>query len=100
MQNHHPDEQTVKLFNGLARYMNLDGVLKRLYREFLIAQQVTTVCLFTRRQAVDVDHEGETETMVAPVVGVLLAERVRPIGSDLFGNAELAYIPEAPLSAG
>jgi hypothetical protein len=29
MENHHPDEQTVKLFNGLARYMNLDRVLKR-----------------------------------------------------------------------
>jgi hypothetical protein len=97
MENHHPDEQTVKLFNGLARYMNLDSVLKRIYLEYLIAQQVTTVSLFTRRQPVDVDHEGNTETMVAPVIGILPAERIRTIGSDLFGTADLAYIPEPAL---
>jgi hypothetical protein len=97
MQNHHPDEKTVELFNGLASHMNLDGVFKRIYREWLIAQQVTTVCLFTRRQAVDVGDEGETESMVAPLVGVLLAEQVRVIGSDLFGNADLAFIPTGKL---
>jgi hypothetical protein len=96
MENHHPDEKTVTLFNGLAAYMNLDGVFKRMYREYLIAQQVTTVSLFTRRQAVDVG-EGDTEAMVAPLIGVLLSERVRTIGTDLFGNAELAYIPEPKL---
>ena len=37
--------------------------------------------------------------MVAPFVGVLRSEFIRPIGSDLFGNAELAYIPEAKLEA-
>jgi hypothetical protein len=97
MENQHPDEQTVKLFNGLARHMDLDGVLKRMYREYLIAQQFTTVSLFQRRQAVDVGDEGDNETMVAPLIGILPAERIRTIGSDLFGNAELAYLPEPKL---
>jgi hypothetical protein len=79
--------------------MNLDGVFKRIYREWLIAQQVTTVCLFTRRQAIDVGDDGETETMVAPLIGILPAEQVRAIGSDLFGNAELAFIPTGKLEA-
>jgi hypothetical protein len=92
-----PTEKTVTLFNGLAAYMNLDGVFKRMYREYLIAQQVTTVSLFTRRQAVDVGNEGESEQMVAPLIGILVAERVRAIGSDMFGNAELAYLPEPKL---
>jgi hypothetical protein len=97
MENHHPNEKTVTLFNGLAAYMNLDGVFKRMYREYLIAQQVTTVSLFTRRQAVDVGDEGDSEQMVAPLVGILKAERIRAIGSDMFGNADLAYIPEPEL---
>jgi hypothetical protein len=97
MENHHPDEKTVTLFNGLAAYMNLDAVLKRMYREYLIAQQVTTVSLFTRRQSVGVGNEGDTESMVAPLIGVLPSERIRTIGSDLFGNAELAYLPEPKL---
>jgi hypothetical protein len=99
MQNHHPDEKTVELFNGLAAYMNLDGVFKRMYREWLIAQQVTTVSLFTRRQQVGVGDAGETEAMVAPLIGILPSEQVRTIGSDLFGNAELAFIPEGQLES-
>jgi hypothetical protein len=97
MENHHPDEKTVTLFNGLAAHMNLDAVFKRMYREYLIAQQVTTVSLFMRRQAVDVGDGGDTEQMVAPLIGVLKAERIRAIGSDLFGNAELAYLPPPAL---
>jgi hypothetical protein len=97
MENQHPDEKTVRLFNGLARHMNLDGVFKRMYREYLIAQQVTTVSLFQRRQQVDVGDEGESEQMVAPLIGILPSERIRVIGSDMFGNAELAYVPEPRL---
>jgi len=99
MENFHPDERTTSLFNVPARQMNLDGVLKQMYREYLIAQQVTTVSLYQRRQAVPIGDEGDTEQMVAPFVGVLRSEFIRPIGSDLFGNAELAYIPEAKLEA-
>lgn len=98
MENHHPDEATVRLFNGLARHMNLDGVLKRLYREWLIAQQVTTVSLFQRRQQVDVGNEGDSEAMVAPVIGILPAEKLRTIGSNVFGTAELALIPDGKLA--
>jgi hypothetical protein len=58
---------------------------------------VTTVSLFMRRQAVDVGGEGESEQMVAPLVGILKAERIRAIGSDLFSNADLAYLPEPKL---
>lgn len=97
MENHHPDEKTVQLFNGLAAHMNLDAVFKRMYREYLIAAQVTTVSLFMRRQSVGIGDGGESETMVAPLVGVLVSERIRTIGSDLFGNADLAYVPEPRL---
>jgi hypothetical protein len=98
MENQHPDERTVTLFNGLARNMNLDALLESMYREYLIAYQVTTVSLFTRRTAVDVGGEGDTEQMVAPVVGILPAEQIRTIGPDLFGNAELAFIPSGKLA--
>ena len=98
MENHHPDEKTVELFNGLARHMNLDLTLKRIYREYLIAQQVTTISLFQRRQTVAIGNEGEDETMVAPLIGILPAERVRTIGPDLFGTAELAYVPDGKLA--
>lgn len=98
MENQHPEEKTVTLFNGLARHMNLDGVLKQMYREYLIAYQVTTVSLFTRRTAIAIGDEGETEQMVAPVVGILPAEQIRPIGSDLFGTADLAFIPDGKLA--
>ena len=40
--------------------MDLDGAFKRIYREYLIAQQVTTASLFTRRQNVNVGNEALT----------------------------------------
>lgn len=94
MQNAHRDERTLELFDGLAAFMNLDGALKRIYREYLIAGQAVTATLFSRRQQVPVGDEGDSEQLVAPLIGTLAAEKIRPIGSDLFGNAELAYVPD------
>jgi hypothetical protein len=48
MQNQHPDEGTLRLFNRICRDMNLDLALKEMYREYLIAGQVNTLSLFTR----------------------------------------------------
>lgn len=91
MQHFHESEKTMGLFNGAAKHMNLDGVFKRLYREYLIAGQVTTVSLFSRAE---IDANGTDEKMVVPFVGVLKAEQIRPIGNDMFGQAELAFLPE------
>jgi hypothetical protein len=96
MENFHQDEQTVSLFNAVARNMNLDGVLKEMYREYLIAAQFTTVSLFTRSM-LDYTPLGTervvSKSVASPLVGVLHSENVRVIGNDLFGTAVLAYDP-------
>lgn len=99
MENFHEDEQTVTLFNGVAREMNLDAVLAEMYREFLISFQVTTVGLYTRSQ-LEYQPEGgdgrsrRTFNVSSPRIGILPAENIVPLGSDLFNNARLAYNPE------
>jgi hypothetical protein len=94
MRNFHEDEKTVDVFNEAARHMNLDGAFKRLYREYLIAGSVTSVSLYQRTT---VDIGDREETIVAPLIGKLDAERIRVIGSDIFDNADLAYVPEPRL---
>jgi hypothetical protein len=86
MENFHADEPVTKVFNKAAKEANLDTSFKQLYRELLIAGSLTTVCLFTRIDGV-----------VVPKIGVLEGERVRVIGTDFFGDAELAYVPPAGL---
>lgn len=96
MENFHHDEQTVSLFNAVARNMNLDGVLKEIYREYLIASQFTTVSLFTRGtlEYTPIGTERIVKKSVAsPLVGVLHSEDIRIIGNDMFGTAVLAYDP-------
>lgn len=96
MENFHEDEKTVGLFNAAAREMNLDGVLKEFYREYLIAGSLTSVSLFTRENLEWSPASGESreDSIATPVSGVLHAENIRVIGDDTFGTAPLAYDPE------
>lgn len=91
MQNLHEDEAVLTVFNRACKHADMDSVMKRLYREYLIAGSVTSVHLYTR-----VSVHGER--IVAPRVGILEAENVRCIGNDLFGQAQLAYLPQGPLA--
>lgn len=98
MENFDEDEQVVTLFNNVAREANLDAVLKEMYREYLVAAQVTTVSLF-RRRSFDFQPEGgdgrskRTFSVSSPLVGVLHSEHIVPLGSDLFQTADLGYDP-------
>lgn len=97
MENFHEDEKTLGLFNGCAKDMNLDGVLKDFYREYLISSSLTTVSLFTRTKLAwrpsgsEVEQE---ESVACPMSGILPAENIRVLGDDTFGTATLAYDPD------
>jgi len=91
MQNLHEDKPTRTVFDKAAKQMKLDMLMKKFYREYLISGSLTTVHLFQR-----VSVNGERIT--APRVGVLLAERVRVVGSDIFGTPRIAYLPEGQLA--
>jgi hypothetical protein len=96
MQNQHPDEKTVQLYNRIARDMNLDMGLKELYREYLIAGSVTTVTLFTRSRLTfnpDGTDQRISEQLSTPLMGVIPAEDIRVLSNDLFGQGELGYLP-------
>jgi hypothetical protein len=94
MENFHEEERTVAMFNEVAKNANLDLVLKTMYREYLISQQVNTVSLFTRKQ-VEFRPEGTgrlfRENLAVPLVGVIDAENIRVIDNDIFGTGRLAY---------
>ncbi|MEA2492794.1 MAG: hypothetical protein QOJ29_705, partial [Thermoleophilaceae bacterium] len=98
MENFHADEQTTTLFNDAAGEMNLDGLLKEMYREYLIASQVVTVHAFARTQ-LEYTPEGSdgrarrTFDVSLPSVGILPAENIRLLGNDLFRSAPMAYHP-------
>jgi hypothetical protein len=96
MENFHEDERTRSLYNAAAKEMNLDLVLKNMYREYLIASSLTTVTLFTRKRLewTTPDGKTQTESVAVPQIGVLPSERVKVIGDDLFGTAQLAYDPD------
>jgi hypothetical protein len=99
MQNQHPDEKTVQLYNRIARDMNLDMGLKELYREYLIAGSVTTVTLFKRSRLTfnpDGTDQRISEQLATPLMGVIPAEDIRVLSNDLFGQGELGYLPPDP----
>jgi hypothetical protein len=94
MENQHPDEPTLDLFNQIAFRMHLDSVQKEMMREWLIAGQVTTLQLFTRSRLnfTPTGTERKVNAQLAvPLVGVLPSENIRVLSTDLFGNGELAY---------
>ncbi len=94
MQNQHEDEPTLHLFNECARAMNLDVQLKEIYREYLIANQVSTLSLFAR-QRLSFTPSGTQDRVQAqlsvPRIGVLPAENIRVVSNDIFGEGDLAY---------
>lgn len=97
VQARHRDERTESLFNAINEENDLEGALANMYREWLIAAQVTTTMLFTRG---DVNYElsGSEESlsasMAVPRIGVLPSENIRVIGNDTLGTAVLAYDPD------
>jgi hypothetical protein len=97
MENFSADEETQIVFNKIAAKGDYDGVLKRIMLEYLVAQQVTTVSLYTR-QAFDFTHSGVSRTIsrtvAAPYIGIIPAEYIRVMGDDMFNNAPLCYVPE------
>ncbi len=96
MANFHEDERSLAGFNAICEHMNMDGRLKEVYREYLIASQATTVSLFTRTQ-LDIEPSSGNRRLglpvATPLLGILAAENVRVIGNDLFGKPVLAYDP-------
>lgn len=96
MQNTHEDEMTVSVFDEIARNADLDAVLMELYRELLIAGSVTTVSLFTAENftfKLPAGDRQRTRPVIAPLIGVLPAEHIRVIDSDIVSTGTLAYKP-------
>jgi hypothetical protein len=99
MQNLHEDEQTVALFNRICGPVinggvNMDNVLKEMYREYLIAASVTTISLYSRKRYNFTPRGTQRpiqRQIASPLVGVLPAENIRVITNDIFGTGELAY---------
>lgn len=99
MANFHKDEKTAGFFNDWAADVNLDGVFKEMYREYLIASSVTTISLFTR-QTLTFTPQGKrarkvTKQVSVPMIGVIPAEQIRVHGDDTFGTAPLYYVPKS-----
>lgn len=96
MENLHPDEEALHIFNKAARHANMDMALKRMYREYLIAGSVTTVVPLVR-QSFSIQPEGVSRrinrTVGLPRIGILPAENVRILDDDMFGAGTLGYKP-------
>lgn len=93
----HEDERTQALFTEInANASDIEGFLADMYREWLIAGQVTTAMLFSR-EAIDYSLAGgsvrKSESMAVPLLGVLESENLRVIGNDTFGTGRLAFVP-------
>jgi hypothetical protein len=96
MQHVHRDPVMAAVFDEIASNANLDEVWAELYREWLISSQVTTACVYTTEDLQFVPEgsdQARTRSVVAPLVGVLPAEFIRVIGSDMFRTAPLALKP-------
>lgn len=96
MKHVHEDEVTIALFDEVGKHAGMDAVVMEMYRELLIASQVTTVNLFTREnfpfkpQGAD---RARTRSLAAPLIGVIPSEQIRVLDDDLFGKGTLAYKP-------
>lgn len=100
-QNQHEDEQVEHTFEEMSEDIGLRGVLHEMHRELLISGQINTCTLFTRA-TYNIRPENVTRmisrSVAAPMIGVLPAERIRVVGSDLFGEGVLGYVPEGNLA--
>lgn len=96
MQNAHKDEVTVALFDQVTKHSKLASRMKEMYREWLIAGQVTTATVYSRETfsftPMGADR-ARSRSILAPLIAVLPSEQIRVIGNDLFGTASLAYRP-------
>lgn len=94
----HQDERTQALFESMNEQIDIEGVLANMYREWLIASQVSTTMLFTR-EALDYElsdkQRVQTASLATPRIGVLPSENIRVIGNDIFGTGTLAYEPDS-----
>jgi hypothetical protein len=96
MAHIHRDPVMASVFDEIAANCNLDEVWAELYREWLIASGVTTATVYTRESfsfVPDGESQQRTRDVVAPLIGVLPAEQIRVIGSDLFRTGTLALKP-------
>lgn len=96
MENQHTDEQTLRLFNRIARDANLDRVFKELYREYLISASINTLTLYSRKRLSFTPAGTEEQVnaqLAVPQIGILPAENIRVLENDIFHNSPLAYDP-------
>jgi hypothetical protein len=94
--NQHRDENTLEFFNQITAPtgMSLEGVLEEMYRELLIAAQVTTLTLFARKRMQYwplKSSEPVRAQLQVPNVAVLPAENLRVVTNDIFGQGQLAF---------
>lgn len=96
MQHTHRDEVVEALYNEVAEHSDLDAIFEELYREYLLAQQFTTITAWTH-ETFQFQPEGSdrqrSRDLIAPLVGVLPSEQVRIVGNDVFRTGILAYKP-------
>jgi hypothetical protein len=98
--NQHEDEQVQHTFDAMTEDNQLLRVMHEMHREFLIANQITTVSLNVRGHY-EIYPEGVSRVLrrdvATPLIGVLPSERVRVVGDDTFFDGELAYVPDGKL---
>lgn len=94
--NQHRDETTLEFYNQMTgpTGMDLVSVFEEMYRELLIAGQVTTLTLFGRKRMQYYPLKSEVPVQAqlqVPIVGVLPAEHLRVVTNDIMGQGQLAY---------
>lgn len=96
MQHVDRDEVTVAVYDEIAEEGSIVQKFKEMYREWLIAHQVTTAVLWERRDIsftpMGADRQ-RSRSVAVPRVAILPSEQIRVIGNDIFGNAKIAYRP-------
>jgi hypothetical protein len=96
MRHSHRDEVTIAQYDKIAHKARILGKLKEMYREWLIAGQVTTATIFEPAQIsftpMNADRQRSRNVWI-PRVAIIPAEQIRVLGNDIFGTAPLAYRP-------
>lgn len=96
MHHSHRDEVTIAQYDKIGHHARVLAKFKEMYREWLIAGQITTATVFTQQQIsftpMGADRQRSRNVWV-PQVAVLPAEQIRILGNDIFGSAALAYRP-------
>lgn len=96
MQHANRDEVSVAMFDEIAKKGRILQRFKEMYREWLIAYQVTTAVVWEQKSISFVPMGADrqrTRTVMVPRVAILPSEQIRVLGNDIFGGAALAYRP-------